>query len=185
MFRKFQYFLFFLTLPYLNFQNGYSQDLWKIDHYKNHSYAIVSGEIINNDKFVFALSAEDECLEVSTMFSFFTLDPPGNFDQIIGRKIPILLNTIETTAEVLSIFPYKGGLKVVFYMGTFPIKEYIDAVNKLYNAEKTYKVRIVDGLNFQASEYFEIIENNWNLDEFIPSIDKAYDVCSKMRKNNV
>ena len=103
--------LFFLVFAY---QAQAEEDHWEVSEYENQSYALVSGEIQSTDKFSFVLSPEDQCIKVSAMFSFFTWQDPGDFDQLVGRKVPIKLNNIETTAEVLTTFPYKEGLKVVF-----------------------------------------------------------------------
>ena len=165
--------------------NAYTHDDWEVARYENQSYAIVSGEIQYSDKFSFVLSPDEQCEEVSSMFSFFTWNNPGDFDQLIGRRVPIKLNDIETTAEVLSTFPYKEGLKVVFYLGTFPLKEYIYTMYKYYESEGIYQIQIVDGLNFVASKYFDIIENNWKLDKLIPSMNDAFEICKTIKNKNV
>ena len=165
--------------------NAYTHDDWEVARYEDQSYAIVSGEIQYSDKFSFVLSPDEQCEEVSSMFSFFTWNNPGDFDQLIGRRVPIKLNDIETTAEVLSTFPYKEGLKVVFYLGTFPLKEYIYTMYKYYESEGIYQIQIVDGLNFVASKYFDIIENNWKLDKLIPSMNDAFEICKTIKNKNV
>lgn len=98
--------LILLTLIHLNV---YAHEDWEVARYENQSYAIVSGEIQYSDKFSFVLSPDEQCEEVSSMFSFFTWNNPGDFDQLIGRRVPIKLNDIETTAEVLSTIPYICG----------------------------------------------------------------------------
>ena len=100
--------LFFIVFAYQ--AQGNEVD-WEVSEYKNQSYAVVSGEIQYSDKFSFVLSPDEQCEEVSSMFSFFTWNNPRDFDQLIGRRVPIKLNDIETTAEVLSTFSYKEGLK--------------------------------------------------------------------------
>ena len=174
--------LFFLVFAY---QAQAEEDHWEVSEYENQSYALVSGEIQSTDKFSFVLSPEDQCIKVSAMFSFFTWQDPGDFDQLVGRKVPIKLNNIETTAEVLTTFPYKEGLKVVFYFGTFPLKEYIYTMYKFYEEEGLYQIQIVDGLNFVASKYFDITENNWKLDKLIPSMNDAFEICKTIEDKNV
>ena len=171
-------FLFLLIIAY---QAKADDDKWEVSQYEEQSYALVSGEIQRTDKFSFILSPEDQCKEVSTMFSFFTWNDPGDFDQLIGRKVPVKLNNIETTAEVLTTFPYKEGLKVVFYFGTFPLKEYIYTMYKFYEEEGIYQIQIVDGLNFTATKYFDITENNWKLDKLVPSVYEASKICKDMK----
>ena len=81
--------LFFIVFAY---QAQADEKNWEISKYEGQSYALVSGEIQRTDKFSFVLSPEDQCQEVSSMFSFFTWNNPGDFDQLIGRKVPIKLN---------------------------------------------------------------------------------------------
>jgi len=174
-----------LILLTLIHSNAYTHEDWEVARYENQSYAVVSGEIQYSDKFSFVLSPKELCENVSSMFSFFTWNNPGDFDQLIGKKVPIKLNDIETTAEVLSIFPYKEGLKVVFYFGTFPLKEYIYTMYKYYETEGMYQIKIVDGLNFNANKYFDITENHWKFDKLIPSIDEAYKICKSINDKNI
>ena len=54
---------------------------------------------------------EDNCNEITTMFSFYTWNDPGDHRQLIDKHIPVKLNGIETTAEVLTILPANDGLK--------------------------------------------------------------------------
>ena len=168
-----------------NYHAQADDESWEISKSEDKSYALVSGEIQSTDKFSFILSPADQCKNVSTMFSFFTWQSPSDFNQLVGKKVPIKLNNIETTAEVLTTFPYKEGLKVVFYFGTFPLKEYIYTMYKFYEEENLYQIQIVDGLNFEASKYFDITENNWKLDKLIPSIKDAFEICKTIEYKNI
>ena len=174
-----------LILLTLIFSNAHAHEDWEVARYEDQSYAIVSGEIQYSDKFSFILSPKEQCEEVSSMFSFFTWNNPGDINQLIGKQVPIKLNEIETTAEVLTIFPYKDGLKVVFYLGTFPLKEYIYTMYKYYESEGIYQIQIIDGLNFNANKYFDITENNWKFDKLISSVDDAYKICKSIRDKNI
>ena len=123
---------------------------------------------------------EDNCNEITTMFSFYTWNDPGDHRQLIDRHIPVKLNGIETTAEVLTILPANDGLKYVLSLGTYPIKEYTIISHKLYEEDKKYEIEIVDGLNFKATKYFDITLNRWKLENFLPSIDKAIKICKEI-----
>ena len=185
MHRTIKSLFFFLILFSSIHPNAYTHDDWEVARYEDQSYAIVSGEIQYSDKFSFVLSPDEQCEEVSSMFSFFTWNNPGDFDQLIGRRVPIKLNDIETTAEVLSTFPYKEGIKVVFYFGTFPLKEYIYTMYKYYESEGIYQIQIVDGLNFNANKYFDITENNWKFNKLISSVYEAYEICKSINDKNI
>ena len=163
---------FILILSYAE-----AREEWTVTRFEDYSYASVSGEIQFKDKFVFVLMPEDNCSEITTMFSFYTWNDPGDYRQLIDRHIPVKLNGIETTAEVLTILPANDGLKYVLSLGTYPIKEYTIISHKLYEEDKKYEIEIVDGLNFKATKYFDITINRWKLENFLPSIDKAIKIC--------
>ena len=56
---------------------------------------------------------------------------------------------------------------------------------KFYEQEGLYQIKIVDGLNFVASKYFDITENNWKLDKLIPSMNDAFEICKTIEDQNV
>ena len=52
---------------------------------------------------------------------------------------------------------------------------------KFYEQEGIYQIQIVDGLNFVASKYFDITENNWKFDNLITSINDAFKICKNIK----
>ena len=172
--------LHLLVFLILILSHAEAREEWTVTRFEDYSYASVSGEIQFKDKFVFVLMPEDNCSEITTMFSFYTWNDPGDYRQLIDRHIPVKLNGIETTAEVLTILPANDGLKYVLSLGTYPIKEYTIISHKLYEENKKYEIEIVDGLNFKAAKYFDITINRWKLENFLPSIDKAIKICKEI-----
>ena len=154
-----------------------AKEEWTVTRIEDYSYASVSGEIQYGDKFAFILMPEDNCNKITTMFSFYTWNDPGDYRQLLDKHIPIKLNDIETTAEVIQIIPVYDGLKVIFTLGVYPIKEYTYMIHTLYNHHKKYEIEIIDGINFKANKYFDITINRWKLEKFIPSIKKAINIC--------
>ena len=161
-----------------------AKEEWTVTRIEDYSYASVSGEIQYGDKFAFILMPEDNCNKITTMFSFYTWNDPGDYRQLIDKHIPIKLNNIETTAEVINIMQVYDGLKVIFTLGAYPIKDYTYILYNLYKHEKKYEIEIVDGINFKAKKYFDIRVNRWKLENLIPSIDKALKICKEMELKN-
>ena len=154
-----------------------AEEDWSVNRFEDYSYAAVSGEIQHGDKFAFILMPEDNCNKITTMFSFYTWNDPGDYRQLIDKHIPIKLNNIETTAEVIEVIQVHDGLKVIFTLGVYPIEEYTYIIHNLYKHEKKYEIEIIDGINFKANKYFDITVNRWKLENFIPSIKKAIKIC--------
>ena len=169
--------LHLLVFSILIFTHSKAEEEWSIEEIDGYTYAAVSGEIQYGDKFAFILMPEDNCNKITTMFSFYTWNDPGDYRQLLDKHIPIKLNDIETTAEVIQIIPVYDGLKVIFTLGVYPIKEYTYMIHTLYNHHKKYEIEIIDGINFKANKYFDITINRWKLEKFIPSIKKAINIC--------
>ena len=157
---------------------------WNIERFENLSYATVSGEIQHGDKLAFIIASEDDCNEVTSWFSFYTWRNPKDFKKLIDKEVPIMLNgEIGISATILSINPFLNGNRVILALGTFPIKEYIYLLHKIYEEYKKYEIEIIDGADFQASRYFDITINNWKLDNLIESISKANKICKEIILN--
>ena len=72
------------------------------------------------------------------------------------------------------------GYRISFSLGEFPVKEYTYFLKEFYDEFQKYEIEIVDGLNFKASKYFDINNNNWKLDNLIESISKANKICKEI-----
>ena len=184
---KMKPFLIFVSLIIGSFIILFSANLvsaeeeWKIQRFEKFSYATVSGEIQHGDKLAFIIASEDDCNEVTSWFTFYTWQNPKDFDQLLDKEVPILMNEeIEISATIISITPFLNGNRVILALGTFPIKEYIYLVHKTYEEFKKYEIEIVDGINFKASKYFDIKVNNWKLDNLVPSVLEAYRKCNQL-----
>ena len=167
-------FLFLLVIAY---QAQADEEEWTIDRFKGLSYARVSGEVTHGDSLNFFISTEDDCAKVYNNFTFYTWEKPGDIKQLIDKNIPIKMNGIELTANVISVSPFLMGYRVSFSLGKFPIKEYIYYLNEFYKEFEKFEIEIVDGLDFDVNKYFDIPINNWKLDKLVPSILEANKLC--------
>ena len=159
----------------------FAEEEWTITKFEKLSYAAVSGEVTHGDTLNFFLRSEDNCAKVWNTFTFYTYEKPGDIHQLLDRNIPIKLNgEVELTAKVVLVKPFLMGYRVAFSLGEFPVKEYIHFLHEFYQEEKKYEIEIVDGLNFEAKKYFDITNNNWKLDNLIPSMQEASKACKEI-----
>ena len=172
-------FLFLLIIIY----QAKADEEWTIDKYKTLAYARVSGEVTHGDNLNFWIRAEDDCKKVYNTFTVYTYEKPGDIKQLLNKNIPIKMNGVKITASVQDISPFLMGYRVHLSLGSYPIKEYIYLVHKLYEEYKKYEIEIIDGADFQASRYFDITINNWKLDNLIESISKANKICKEINLN--
>ena len=163
---------------------GKAEEEWAIDKIKTLSYARVSGEVTHGDSLNFFILPTEECEKVYNTFTFYTWEKPNDIKQLLHQHIPIELNGEELTAEVKDVSPFLMGYRVMFSLGTYPVKEYIYRLHNFYNEEKKYEIRIVDGINFKASKYFDITINSWKLDKLVPSVLEASKLCKEIKKSS-
>jgi len=154
-----------------------AEEEWTIDRFKSLSYARVSGEVIHGDNLNFFISSEDDCSKVYNNFTFFTYEKPGDIYQLEGKNIPIKINGVDLTANVISVSPFLIGYRVSFSLGSFPIEEYIYFLKEFYDEFQRYEIEIVDGVDFKADKYFDITTNNWKLDKLVSSVLEANKLC--------
>ena len=167
-------FLFLLVIAY----QAQSSE-WTIDRYKTLSYARVSGEVTHGDNLNFWIRAEDNCEKVYNTFTVYTYEKPGDIKQLLNKNIPIKINGEDITASVQDIAPFLMGYRVHLSLGSYPIKEYVYFLKEFYDEFQKYEIEIVDGLNFTASKYFDILNNSWKLDKLVPSVLEANKLCKE------
>ena len=154
---------------------------WTIDSLETMAYARVSGEVIHGDNLNFFIDSRDDCQKVWNNFTFVTYNDPGDIKQLIWKHIPITINGEEITAKVEFISPFlELGWRVLFTIGTYPVKEYINVLNNFYIEEKKYEIKIIDGIDFKADKYFDISVNSWKLDNLVPSVLAAHKLCKQL-----
>ena len=180
--------VFFIVafLSYAHAEGSYAQaeEEWAIHKIKTLSYARVSGEVTHGDTLNFVILSRENCEKVYNTFTFYTWEKPNDIKQLLHKNIPIELNGEELTAEVEDVSPFLMGYRVMFSLGTYPVKEYIYRLHNFYNEEKKYEIRIVDGINFKASKYFDITINSWKLDKLVPSVLEASKLCKDINKSS-
>jgi len=171
-----------LTLTFITLSSVIAEEEWSIDRFKGLSYAKVSGEVIHGDSLNFFISTEDDCTKVYNNFTFYTQKKLGDIKQLIDKNIPIKMNGVELTANVISVSPFLTGYRVSFSLGKFPIKEYIYFLKEFYDEYQKYEIEIVDGIDFKVDKYFDISVNNWKLDRLVPSILEANKLCKTINE---
>ena len=169
-----------LTLTLITLSSAVAEEEWTIDKFNSLSYAKVSGEVTHGDSLNFFISSEDNCTSVYNNFTFYTYEKPGDIKQLIDKNIPIKINGVDVTANVISVSPFLMGYRVSFNLGTFPIKEYMHFLKEFYDEFQKYEIEIVDGVDFKAAKYFDITTNNWKLDKLVPSVLEANKLCKTL-----
>ena len=173
-----------LTLILITLSSAVAEEEWTITKFDNLVYATVSGEVTHGDTLNFYVRSEDNCEKVWNTFSFYTYEKPGDIKQLLHKNVPIKINGVDVSAKVITVNPFLMGYRVSFSLGGFPIKEYTQFLKVFYDEFQKYEIEIVDGLDFKASKYFDISNNNWKLDDLIPSVLEANKQCKLLQHQN-
>ena len=171
--------IFFIVFAYQ--AQAEEDEMWTIDRYESLIFARVYGEVIHGDSLNFFIRSNDSCEKVWNNFTFYTYEQPGDIKQLLHKHIPIKINEEKVTAYVDHIQPFLMGYRVLLSLGSFPIKEYIYKLNNFYIEEQRFEIEIIDGINFKASKYFDILINRWNLDKLVPSVLEAHKRCKQIK----
>ncbi len=179
------YLLVFFTVvffSYVHAEESYvkAEEEWTITKFDKLINVAVSGEVTHGDTLNFFIRSEDNCEKVWNTFSFYTYEKPGDIKQLLHKNVPIKINGVDVSAKVIKVSPFLMGYRVYFSLGEFPIKEYTQFLKVFYDEFQKYEIEIVDGLDFKASKYFDINNNNWKLDNLIESISKANKICKEI-----
>ena len=169
--------LFLLIIAY---QAQASEDGWTINDDKDYIYLTKNGDVIYGDKLIFSMDYND-CDKLYHLFTFLTTKAPDDIHQFSNKKIPITLNDIELSAEVIYIQPILNNRAywVMFELGEYETEKYVRLLSKFFKKNKRYEIALADGLNFEVEKYFDITRNSWRLDKFSEKFAETYKRCKE------
>ncbi len=146
---------------------------WKVDESGKHIQASISGNIVYGDKQRFVFSKQN-CNAVQHLFSTYTTKP-ANFEKLKGKVLVIEFNGEKIGAKLLASGKEMMGHLLMFSLGTYG-KGFIE---KIIRKNKKINITFVDGNGLKASEYFDILSNNWSTAEALEAIEAAYNNCNQ------
>ncbi len=144
---------------------------WKVDVSGKHIQASISGSVVYGDKQRFVFS-KGNCDAVQHLFSTYTTKQ-GNFEKLKGKVLVIDFNGERIGAKLIASRKAMAGHLLMFSLGTYD-KGFIE---KLIRTNTRIDITIVDGNGHKASDYFDILSNNWSTAEALEAIEAAYNDC--------
>ncbi len=162
------------------------EDGWTIEDHGTYIVTSVPGEVIHDDKLRFVLDRED-CSKVRMMFSFLSYKENSSIYELEGKKIPIIINDFPTDelvrADILFVLPLPktmAQLVVFSSLGSYNINSFSKGLMDMYFASNLFEIKLARDNKFNPSKYFDILENNWRLDEYPQKITLAKKMCSNV-----
>ena len=170
--------LFLIVIAY---QVQASEDGWTIvEGNKDYIYLTKNGDVIYGDKLIFSMDYND-CDKLYHLFTFLTTKAPDDVQQFANKRIPITLNDMEFSAEVIHIQPILNNRAywVMFALGEYETEKYVKLLSGFIKEHKRYEIVLADGLNFEVEKYFDITRNSWRLDKFSDKFAETYKRCKE------
>tara|TARA_Y100000817_G_C16577804_1_gene420542 strand:- start:54 stop:626 length:573 start_codon:yes stop_codon:yes gene_type:complete len=169
----------FLFLIVFSYQAQAEDDEWDVEDFDKFIVVAIPGEVIHGDKLRFFIRKSD-CSKVGMLFSFSTTRKPKKIKDLQDQRLPIRINNYDTIrgAKVVSIHEMDFITIVMMQTaGNHEIKEFIGALQTMYDFEKEFRIELVKHDGHNPEKYFDILHNNWKLDLLIKKIEIAQSMC--------
>ena len=180
----------------INTYSEASESPWDVSPMRNGQTILVlkTGNVTYGDTLMFILNNYNgKCDQIQETFNFYTTTKNTEVKKIEGKNIPIKFNEHELYAKASYVLPFLLGHRVMFSMGTYQVNEYLEYMSKY----ETYSVTIVDEnlpsrvmqphliKNFNASDYFDVPNNSWDLKGVKEAIGKAQKLCLEYKESKI
>ena len=146
---------------------------WEIKNFPDVGYvqAAIPGEITYGDKQRF-LFYHGHCNEVVQSFTFYAVRS-NDFKKLKGKVMAVEVDGKKLGAKVLYTFEAMSGHIAWFDFGIYDKNDHLQFLRK----SKKISIKLVDGNGLIASEYFDVLENEWLLEGIEDAFSRAHAMC--------
>lgn len=170
-------FLFLLIIAY---QAKAEENKWHVEEFDTFVVTAKNGEVTHGDKLRFFMNKGD-CERMGILFSFTTLKNNKNIQSLQDKTLPIRINghQVDGAAKVILVQNLFEHMNIVMMQapGLKSVRDMISSMMTWYNHENFFGIELVRGPGFDPSDYFDIIDNNWKLDDLPEKITQAQKLC--------
>ena len=155
-------------------------DNWHVHDFGNYVVAAIPGGVVHGDKLRFFIK-KSNCFKVGMLFSFSTTRDIENIYDLQNQDLPIKINNLDkfpSSARVITVHPLQAMTIVMMQIkGFHDLDDFISGLMKLYNHQKEFSITLVKNESYDPSSHFDILDNNWKLEELPQNIKKAQRLC--------
>jgi hypothetical protein len=160
---------------FVAFAQDVKDDVWVAEQVKAIGViASVNGRITHGDRYKVRIE-KSECKQGELFFSFYTTKDNKDILKLEGKAVKIKYNHQIINAEILYTQEFLLGHSAMFYLGFKPL----DFIINFHKDRDNISVELIDEENFKASEYFDVLGNEWSLTNFESSLIQAQSLCRK------
>ena len=135
----------------------------------------VNGLITHGDRFYIRIvkSETDACELGELFFSFYTTKNNSNISNLNDQLVSVNFKDENLYGKIMHPNEFLLGHRVIIWFGY----NLLDDLIELYKNRPTLKLELLDSKEFQASEYFDILINEWSTNNFKAAIYEAKELC--------
>ena len=172
----------FLGLMWCNV--GHAESKWEIEEDQKFFQVRKEGTIQKGDHLTFLINKND-CNKIEQTFTFYTSKTNPSIKQIENTKVEVSTlgqNMLFDLKYVISAEPSMSGYIALISAGVYPIEMPLEVLSKHEELDVKLKYIFSDFENkagWNASDFFDILENKWNLTGMSEAIKEAQSKCLK------
>ena len=169
-----------------------NSEKWKVEtSSKLDSIDVSIDGTVQKDKLRFWISVGSggECNSVEHLFTFYTMTKHPNILQIQGKKISFESMGKLRVSDIKVVYSTEHlmlpGHMVMISSGLYDLDKHIDFLRKHKNYDVKLKYIYSDWEKkegWEASQYFDILENSWSLNGVDVALNKAKQMCLKIEE---
>jgi len=155
------------------FAQDTEDDVWGVEPIEGAGvFASINGRITYGDKYRIRIVG-DECQNGELLFTFHTMLSNKDILKLEDKAVQIEYNNDVTDIQIIYSREFLLGHSVMFRLGIIPLDSFVSFHKDL----KSISVELIDGGNFKASDYFDVLKNEWSLKGLDSSLVKAQELC--------
>ena len=170
----------FLFLVLFAYHVQADEDQWYVEEFDTFVVTAKNGEVTHGDKLRFFMNKGD-CSRMGILFSFTTMKNHKNIQSLQDKTLPIKINghQVDDAAKVILVQNLFRDMNIVMMQapGLKSVKDMINAMMAWYEDKNFFGIELVSKPGFDPSDYFDIIDNNWKLDDLPEKITEAQGLC--------
>ena len=148
---------------------------WDIETSDDSVVAAITGNITYGDRQRFVFK-KGNCKAVTHLFNTYT-EQSANFKKLKGAVLAIEFNGEFIGAKLIYSKKAMSGHWLLFSLGTYDK----DVLLNLLKTNEIISIKFVDGNGHRATDYFDVLNNEWSTSGISEAFDKAYIACSSSR----
>ena len=168
---------------------------WKVETSSKLDYIDVSTDgTVQKDqlRFYISVGSGGKCNSVEHLFTFYTMTKHPNILQIQGKKIAFESIGKLRVSDIKFVFSTDHlmlpGHSVWISSGLYDLDKHIDFLKNHKNHDVKLKFIFSDfekKEGWDASDYFDILENSWSLNGADVALNKAKQICLRLERGYI